>query len=342
MVKNNGWTPELRNGVCLNGCLPLDEISAEVQGRLLDSAVGIEYDWQHQGNMKIVKWNDQFETWLDERIELVDALTDNGVCLMPWEILKNLPADDKNSNRLYWSQGGIGSCMSHSNTFAYQCATLIEIALGAPLIYHSFNPIVPFYLSKGGSLRGGQTVSVMSAWTNEHGQYSEDWVGEDNQSVPDNYEEYEDLAVGFQNGLCFVESEDPEEITEKIFRACHAGLSWSFGNSHAVRGAKEDENGVKVAVLGGLWKHATSFSGYRIVNGTEYIFWQNSHLPEYGQSEEGEPAYGAYMPRSTVGRFCRSMALYGYPYVHFVEGDISSRRQLNAAFKCPFPENWKR
>lgn len=342
MVKNNGWTPELRNGVCINGCLPQNEHSAEVQGRLLDSAVGIEYDWQHQGNMKIVKWNDQFETWLDERIELYDAYTDKGICLLPWRILACMPPEDKTSDRLYWSQGGIGSCMSHSNTFAFQCSTLIEIALGTPLKYHSLNPIVPFYLSKGGSLRGGQTVSEMSDYTNRNGQYSEEWVGDDNQSVPDNYKDYEEKAKSFQNGLCYLEKEDPEEIADSIIRACHAGLSWSYGNTHAVSGSKMDENGIKIATLGGRWAHATSFSSYRKVKDTEYIFWQNSHGPIYDQSDEGEPADGAWMPRKTLVRFCQSIAMYGYPYVHFVEGEITNRRQLNAAFVCPFPSNWIR
>lgn len=342
MINRKDWEPELRNGVCLNGCLPMDERAATVQGKLVESAVAIDYDWQFKTNMKIVKWDDSFESWLDERIELYDAYTDNGICLLPWRILDCMPEADKASNRLYWSQGEIGSCMSHANTFAFQNSTLIEIALGTPLKYHSFNPIVPFWLSKGKSLNGGQTVAEMSDWTNRNGMYCEEWVGTDNQSIPSNYKEYKEKAMDFQNGLCFLEESDAERIAEQIIRTCHAGLAWSFGNSHAVSGSKIDKNGVKVATLGGSWAHATSFSSYRKVGTTEYVFWQNSHGKIYDQSDEGEPADGAWMPLDTLCRFCRSIYDYGYPYVHFVEGEITDRKQLNPAFKPTFPANWIR
>ncbi len=343
MVTNSKeWKPELCNGVCVNGCLPQDESSKAVQDRLLASAVSVEYDWQFESSMKVVKWDTAFDTWIDKRIELTDAYAERGICLLPWRILECLPSDDKTSDRLFWSQGGIGSCMSHSNTFAFQCATLIEMAMGAPLKYHSFNPIVPFWLSKGGSLSGGQTVSEMSDYTNRNGSYSEEWVGTDNQDIPDNYAEYKTKAKSFQNGLCFLEETDPEKIAEQIIRACHAGLAWSFGNTHAVSGAKTDRNGVKIAVLGGSWAHATSFSSYRKVGTTEYVFWQNSHGKIYDQSDEGEPADGAWMPYDSLCRFCRSISDYGYPYVHFVEGEITDRRQLNPAFKPTFPANWIR
>lgn len=311
-----------------------------VQSRLIDSAVSASYAWQNKGSMPVVKWDDYFEKLLDERIELADAYKDRGICILPWRILECLPRTYKISERLYWSQGNLGSCMSHANTFAFQCATLIEIAFGAPLRYHSLNPIISFWLSKGKSLRGGQTVSDMSDWTNRFGQYPEDEVGEDNLSIPDDWEKYQKEALEYQTGLVFLEKDDPDEIATSIIRACHAGFAFAYGNTHAVTGCKIDKNGVKVAVLGGSWAHATSISSYRKIGSTEYVFWQNSHGPIYDCSDEGEPADGCWMDTETLTRFCRSISDYGHPYITLPEGDISEVRQLMPVFNIPFPSNW--
>ena len=335
------WERVIVNGVCMNGCLPMDASAQVVQDRLVESAVSIEFQWEHKSSMPVIKWDRDFDKWLNERTEVADGMAENNQCLLPWRILECLPEEKKTSDRLYWSQGPQDSCMSHSNTFAYQCSTLIEMAFGAPLKYHSFNPIVPYYLCRGGSMVGGRTVSEMADWTNRYGQYPEDWVGTDNQSVPD-YKPFEKQALEYQNGLVFIEKDDAEDIAEAMIRGCHAGLAFSYGNSHAISGVKYDKNGVKVAVLGGRWAHATSISSWRKVGKTEYVFWQNSHGPQYDQSDEGEPADGAWMDYDTLCRFVRSIPDYGYPYAHFIEGEITNEKQFNPLFTVPFPANWER
>lgn len=334
----SSFKPICRDGVCVNGCLPLTAATRRLQEECLDSAVSLpEYAWQNKGDMPIVKWDAAFDRWLDRRIKLADAYADRGKCLLPWEIMKVIPEKRKRSNILNWNQGTRPSCALHGATHAYQNMTLLSMALGAPLIYEALNPIYPFYLAKRGSMAGGLDLITTAKWCNEHGQYPASLIGDDNVNVSGDYKKHAQDAKRWQAGIVFIEG----DVKEKVIRACHGLCSVNFGSGHYFRSSKTDRSGVKImdGYAGG--GHAQCFVGYRKVGNAVYIGTENSHGNSYASSPEGEPRWMAWINESQISGFCSDAPNFGHPYIVFVEGDFAEEPQLYNDFDLPdFPKNW--
>ncbi len=333
------FEPERVDDCVVNGCVPQDDYAEEVFEALEGSAISFGTVWD-RGEMPILKMDDSFITWRKEQIEQCRALADERItCLLPWEVLRHLPSEKKASNRLYFSQGSRPSCMGHADAFAHHSTTLQMIARGAPLVYSPFNPIVTWSITKGGSIRGGQSVSEMADGANEIGHFPEELVGENNQNVPA-YHDYLNSAKQYQSALVFLKFRG-KELADEIIQCCAAGLSVALGNSTAVSGCTIDKNGVKIATLRGSWAHATHFTGYRTVNGTEYIGWVNSHGARYKSSDEGEPADMCWMTRSLVEQFVATASGYGSPYCVMPESAFHVDRSLYVKMRVPFPSAWR-
>ncbi|MCL2624401.1 MAG: hypothetical protein FWD31_12125, partial [Planctomycetaceae bacterium] len=145
----------------------------------------------------------------------------------------------------------------------------------------------------------------------------------------------------FQWSIAFLPGRNASDLASQIIECCRAGLGVAFGNSTAVSGSTTDSNSVKVAVIRGNWAHATHFTSYRIVNGTEYVFWVNSHGPIYGNSSEGEPADGAWMTRKMVDTMCQTMSGYGQPYAVVPESIWKPDQSLISDVFVKRPVNFK-
>jgi hypothetical protein len=290
--------------------------------------------------MPVLKMDDTFRNWRKEQINECKALVAERItCLLPWQVLNHISADQKRSTRLYFSQLALPSCMGHADAFAHHSSTLYWIARGAPLIYNPFNPIVTWSISKGGSIRGGLTVSEMAKGANIIGHFPEHLVGTNNQAIP-SYKEHLEAAKDYQSAIMFLNYKG-KELADEIIQCCAAGLSVAVGNSTAVSGSTTDTNGVKVAVLRGSWAHATHFTAYRIVKGTEYIGWVNSHGARYKASDEGEPADMCWMSRSLVEQFVGTASGYGSPYVVIPESVTKKDTSLYVKHAIPFPAIWR-
>lgn len=338
-IKRRQLEPVFEENCVINGCIPQDDYAESLFEELESNAVDFSTIWE-AGDMPVLKYNEAFQEWRKQQIEERNALTTERItCLLPWQILKHLPTERKKSNRLYFSQGSLGSCMGHSDSFAHHSATLQLIARGVPLIYASFNPVVTWSITKNGSIRGGQTVSEMAKGANEIGHFPEHLVGTNNQSVP-SYTEHTASAKQYQSAILFLNFRGAE-LAEEIIQSCAAGLAVAIGNSTAVSGCTIDKNGIKVATLRGTWAHATHFTSYRIVKGTEYIGWVNSHGSRYQMSDEGEPADMCWMNRDLVERFVATAPGYGSPYVVFPESVTKSDTSLYTNLNIPFPETWR-
>jgi hypothetical protein len=323
-----------------HGCLTLDDYAESVLKELQSEAVAFATLWE-SGQMPVLKYDDAFKTWRNEQIQENKILIEERItCTLAWQVLKHIDAQRKESDRLYWSQGNIGSCTGHADAFAHHSASLHWIARGAPLKYCPMNPLVTWSMTKGGSLRGGQTLSEMAKGANEIGHFIERLVGANNQSMPRDYKNYLDDAAKYQSAILFLNFRG-DELCEEIFQCCAAGLSVVVGNSNAVSGCTIDKNGIKVAETGGSWAHATHFTECRTVNGTEYVGWVNSHGEIYKTSDEGEPADMCWMDRKTANKFCSTMYYYGAPYVVFPESVILPDKSLYTKQQIPFPEHWK-
>ena len=331
--------PVYEDGYIINGCIPMDEYAEEVQEELAGAAVEFTTLWE-SGDMPILKYGDAFVQWRKEQIEANTALrTERITCTLPWQVLKFMPNEYKLSNRLYFSQGGRPSCMGHSDSFAHHSTSLQAIARGGSLIYTPFNPLITWAITKGGSLRGGQSVSEMAKGANLLGHFPEFLVGNDNLNLP-KYQQHSEEAKKYQSAILFLNFKG-KELADEIIKCCAAGLSVSLGNSTAVSGCSIDKNGVKVAIIRGSWAHATHFTAYRVVNGVEYIGWINSHGSRYQTSDEGEPADMCWMSRALVEQFVATASGYGSPYAVFPETLATLDTSLYVKFTVPFPHVWR-
>lgn len=250
--------PIIMDGYNIGGCVPMDDLSEEIREEL-DSetvefqALGFGED-QKAVDMPVLKFNEAFKAFREERINLIQEVESNGQCLLPWEVLKTIPADRKRSNALYFSQGNLGSCMSTADAFALHSSILIEIGIGKPFVYSPYNNVVTFGIVKG-NLRGGLDVASMAEGSNRLGHYPIELVGDDNQRMPSNYKQFTDDAKQFQAAIMFLDFKG-EQLADEIIQCCRAGLSVPFGNSTAVSGSTVDSSGIKVAKISSSWAHA--------------------------------------------------------------------------------------
>jgi hypothetical protein len=318
----------------------MDDYAEQVYAELESAAVPFGTLWD-SGDMPVLKYDEAFKLWRQKQIDEIKAVTDERVSclLLPWQVVRHLPGDRKKSDRLYFSQGGLPSCSGHADAFAHHGATIISIARGAPLIYCPFNPVVTWSITKGGSLRGGQSLAEMAKGANILGHFPEFLVGTNNLAVP-NYKPHSATAKDFQSGVMFLPFRG-KELAHEIILSCAAGLGVMIGNSTAVSGSTRDANGIKIPVLRGTWAHATHFIGYRRYRGVEYIGWVNSHGGRYPTSDEGEPADMCWMPRALVEQFVATASGYGSPYIVFPESITRTDHSLYVGTKIPFPREWR-
>ena len=85
----------------------------------------------------------------------------------------------------------------------------------------------------------------------------------------------------------------------------------------------------------------THLTAYRVVNGTEYVGWVNSHGSIYKSSDEGEPADMCWMSRASLETFVQTADGYGAPYVIFPESIATLDTALYVKQPIPFPSNWR-
>jgi hypothetical protein len=222
-----------------HGCVPFDDYAAEVVESLQSAAVAFTTLWE-AGQMPVLKHDKDFVAWRNDQIRENEKLVEERItCTLPWQVLNHIDPKYKESNRLYWSQQSLGSCMGHADAFAHHSSTLYWIARGAPLKYCPINPVVTWAITKGGSLRGGQSVSEMAKGANQIGHFIERLVGTNNLAMPSNYKLYSDEALKYQSAIMFLDFRG-DALCEEIFACCAAGLSVAVGNSNAVSGSAID------------------------------------------------------------------------------------------------------
>lgn len=341
-TQRTNWNPEQEHDDAgfLNGCLQQDDYDRETVETLQSSAVSFSTLYA-SGEMPVIKWDEHFENYLKRRGEVIeDMMRDQSRTVWPWEVLKNLPKNQKNGETLYFSQGNRPSCMGHADDFAYRSSLLSCIGTGSPLIYEPTNPYVTWVLSKNGSQRGGQSPGPMAEASNQFGHYLASQVGDDNLNMPKDYERHSETARRHQSAIVFIPGEE-EELAQRITKVNRAGLGVAMGNSLAVSGTMIDANKVELAELSGRWAHATSTVAWMKKNGQEYVFWVNSHGKQYKKSTFGEPFDGAWMrPGKELVRFVKSATMYGQPYAVLPEAIWIGKTSLEIGFDVLFPTEW--
>lgn len=326
----------LRDGLILGDCPELSESELKRNLEVAASAVSVsEYTWREDGEPPVISWDSAFEELVTERIKFADEFARRGICLWPWRVFDSLPKERKLGGELVWSQGMIPSCSMHGAAHGFQFMNLVEIAMGAPICYVPLNPIYAFSEARGGDLSGGLTLLEAARQVNERGMYSAVLVGSDNKSVDKHLlEKNRWAAKERQAAIVFLE----DDFVERIFRAARAGFFVVFGSGTVYTGAGRDKNGVKVMKGTTRGGHAQCLGAWREVDGTEYVWLQNSHGEIYGKGDEGEPESGAWLDRAGVGVLARDMESYGLPWIPFPEEPSRGGEVMMNEFSARFPK----
>lgn len=144
-TRKNWFPPQLHDEAgFVNGCLPQDDYDEEVAELLESGAVPFSTLYS-ASEQPVVRWDIDFEEYIDLRGDIVaDMMADKSRCIFPWRVEQYLPEENIGTidTPLYYSQGSVPSCMGHSADFAYRSSLLSAIAMGAPLVYETTNPIV--------------------------------------------------------------------------------------------------------------------------------------------------------------------------------------------------------
>ena len=284
--------------VFLDGYIP-DVLQAETAARagkpsdrerLLDLAA----PWDGEKIPPVSAWSD-YSRWLEKK-----AISHTADASFQWWKIPHAldfftPSQEQQPNC-----AGFALANAYTATLLHQIGGCWSEQLPAKI-----NPMATWVMSKEGSDIGGQTISAIALAGNAIGNYTVELAGEYDQQ--NRYRQWRNLTVEAserQIGVSLFDGE-PEELPRAILNAQKSGCAVIFGNSKAVSGTHTDGNGVICATLGGSWSHATCFAGYQRVNGTEYVYWLNSHGNIYA-TDGTTPAFGCWMDAATLERFCRS------------------------------------
>lgn len=260
---------------------------------------------------------------LDKLLQLAEGFSDDNNTVPPvleWEALDAVLDDLPDIETRWWQVPGAVELFTPSQSYRPNCAgfAMANAALARAIIQRQsqfaelklekFNPFVTWLLSKGGKVWGGQTISKIARYGNEFGNYLASDVG-DYTPAKTSFEtggEAGENAKKHQIGLSYYTGDEP---VEDLLRALKKGFTAIVGQSNAVQpNTYKDENGVECVRVGGSWSHATAFGGWKNVNGTDYVFWINSHGNIY-PSDDGSPAFGGWMDAKTLKEFCASTFL---------------------------------
>lgn len=300
------------------GLIPLSEERQKLQAAKLAASpeYRIDYAWSAFDSMPSLRWSSDYEDLLAEKSALREQYERAGYSLLPWHIFGALPNNRKKSAILCWNQGNRPSCSLHGAAHAFQAAELISIALGAPIMFDSANPIYNFWLGRGGNYAGGLDLLTVASEINERGLFTVSMVGEDNLSVTQEGLAKEPEAKKHQAGIVTIE----DDFVERIIQVCKGLGAVCFGSGVYATAAVEDKNGMRVMSSFSRGGHAQAFYGYKVVNGTEYVWDQNSHGDLYGKTPN-EPSSGAWVTRKQLEYYARDMGSYGYPMAVYAEGE---------------------
>jgi len=264
------------------------------------------------GQPAIVSWN-TLEPVVEQKAAEMDKIRAAGHIVLWWKIARFFRIPIWESN-----QGNLGSCAGWAASTGYMTMVLYQMLLGA-FRFVLINPLAMWVLTKNWSMSGGQSMTKVMLGGNQHGNFPVQNVGAYTTRLTNEKRNRIIAARGeaklHQFGVCRLTG-NGREVARKIVQCLRAGMTVAIGNNIRVSGSRIDTNGMRVAVLGGTWMHATVFDAYIVVNGTVYVHWTNSHGNRYmGKDRFDAPESGCWMTLDTLnqfcsGRFCDAFVIY--------------------------------
>ena len=288
---NYGYIPDENYGYIPDEMVPEDVAECDAMTGKYDPA----------GQPGIVSW-DSFEPYVREKADEMDRIRAAGWVVLWWCIAKFFGISLWASN-----QGGLGSCAGWSAANGHMITVLYQMMLGA-FRFTLINPLAMWVRTKNWSMSGGQSMSKVLMGGNQLGNYPVQNVGMYSTKLTretiNKIESATDEARLHQFGACRLPGKG-KALADKIALCLRAGLVVPIGNAVRVSGCKVDGNGMRMAVLGGSWMHATLFDGYVRVNGVDYFHWTNSHGDRYkGKDLYDSPESGCWLTMEQLIVFC--------------------------------------
>jgi hypothetical protein len=274
-------------------------------------------------NSRIVSW-DSFEHYAREKANEMDKIRAAGWLVLWWVIARHLRISLWDSN-----QGQLGSCAGWSAANGHMITVLYQMMLGA-FRFVLINPLAMWVRTKNWSMSGGQSMSKVMTGGNAFGNYPVAQIGNYSTrltaELKQKIESTANVATHHQFGACRL-SQTAAELVAKIILCLRAGMVVCIGNSVRVSGCTNDKNGMRVAILGGTWAHATLFDGYIVVNGTVYLHWTNSHGNRYkGKDRFDSPESGCWMTVDMLTQFCSGRYVDAF-CIYRAEAPVDTDRQ---------------
>lgn len=273
----------MKNPMCEYGCIPNSQ-TPEVIDELRASAV--PWDGDITKTPAVVEWR-SFEAALQNMPDIETH----------WWTKFNWQEYFTASQEYRPNCAGFG--LSNAATMRTLIQTAFQYSEQKP---QKYNPFMTWLLSKGGSVYGGQSISMMAKYGNEVGLFLASDVGDYDPAKSSTHrsDQANENAKKHQVSFCLYEGNNPAEA---ILEACRKGFTVFLGNSVGIApGRVTDENGVEVVEISGSWAHAHAGGGFQIVNGVRYLYWMNSHDAIY-PAKDGTPPIGGWMSEHTLRRF---------------------------------------
>jgi len=275
-----------------HGYIPeqIQKFTAQETGEavFLDEVLKQAVPWDAADRPAIVTWGSAAKA-LDEK----DAECDSA--LTWWE--------DPNADVLFVTTqtstdcAGMAACAGYLTRLIWQRNHLFSEQK-----LEKMNPRAAWICSKGGSRRGGQTISKIMETVQKLGNFPESAVGPYGDISYTKALTGQEAAEKRQTGFAFYTGPQ-DESADWIVKAQKQGYPVVIGTSEKVNGSRLDENGQVTAVLRGSWMHAMCIAGYRKVNGTEYVLLLNSHGNIYG-TEDGTPGWCVWLTKKQLNALC--------------------------------------
>ena len=298
-----------------DGYIP-DEIMPE-SAAAFDALAG-KYD--ASGTPAVTTW-ESFRPEVEKRAEEFDAMRKNGYLILWWIIAKVAGIPLWRSN-----QSNIGSCAGWSAGGGYMMTVLYQMFLGA-FRFTPVNPLAMWLVTKNWSRSGGQSMSNVLIGGNRHGNWPVEIVGCDPLSVNKNMVlQSANVASLLQFGACRLPGVG-RALATIIILCLRAGFVVCIGNSVKVSGARTNAKGLRQAILGGTWAHATVFDGYIVVDGEVFLHWTNSHGDRYkGADRFDSPESGCWFSVDQVIQFCSGRYVDAFA-ITYSEAEVDTERK---------------
>ena len=302
------------------GLVPMNEDEAQQELLAMNAALPISLIWaDRDNNEKYISWDSELEQYLQHFGRVIDQAGRES-----YE-----PLSIYNEMGLNWldgfatSQNSLGSCCLFGHEHAGRCTALAMAKMKGNVKPEEINASITYSIARGNgriSWGSGLNLQPMSQWAARIGNQLTSDVGRyDVRGGNVNTAMQQKAAAGAlrnQSIPCYL----PNLSFDTFYELARAGIAANIGSTTWPSGAVVDSNGISVGQGISRGAHATMVGGFAIeINGTRYVYWQNSHGPRYKVGTRiKQSAFGCFLTPQTWNLLAIDNR-FGRSYANFLE-----------------------